>query len=464
MAKAFYYLRPSKSNLNSICVGLRHKDGQFLISTGIRVNPKHWNSKKSEIKNVVLPELDINASISSRMGKNQDVISFVNNTLNDIANFINGRADLDREIIKAEVSHFLFEKNEIESFAYDLHSHCMEYLKINVSASKESFIKGVEQFLKSPKNQNDLFEYIDKLISNSEDGKRLNKSKMIAYKTVQRYRTTQKLLIEFKSFTGYNLTFNSIDKDFIDSFNSFMAKEKNYSIATMGKHIQTLKSFLNEATEDGVNTCLKFKGKAFATKKIVKDAIHLNESELNTMYNLDLSGNERLDKVRDLFLIGAWTGFRFSDFTDIKPENIKKDKNGYFFEKIQFKGKGKVIIPLNDTVLELLAKYGNKLPKAISNQKFNDYIKEVAELVPQLHEIHERNISKGGKELTEINPKYELVSSHTARRSMATNAYERGVPTLSIMAITGHKTEKAFLSYIKTSSKKHAEIFRKHDN
>lgn len=166
MAKAFYYLRPSKSNLNSICVGLRHKDGQFLISTGIRVNAKHWNSKKSEIKNVVLPELDINTSISSRMGKNQDVISFVNNTLNDIANFINGRADLDREIIKAEVSHFLFEKNEIESFAYDLHSHCMEYLKMNVSASKESFIKEVEQFLKAPKNQNDLFEYIDKLISN----------------------------------------------------------------------------------------------------------------------------------------------------------------------------------------------------------------------------------------------------------------------------------------------------------
>lgn len=461
MGKAFYYLRPSKGNLNSICVGLRHKDGQFLISTGIKVNPNHWNSKKSEVKNVVLPQLDFHSSISSRMGKGQDVISFTNNTLNDISNFINERSHLDRETIKAEVSHFLFKKNDIESFAYDLHIHCMDYLKKNTSATKESLVREIELFLKSPQNQYDLFEYIEKFISDSENGRRLNGNKEIAHKTIQRYRTTQKLLLEFEEFTNYKLTFNSIDKDFIDSFNSFMAKEKDYSVSTMGKHVQTLKSFLNEATEDGINSNMKFKGKSFATRKTVKDAIHLNELELELMYNLDFTENERLDRVRDLFLVGAWTGLRISDFMDIKPENIKQDKNGNYLEIIQYKGKGKVLIPLNKTVMSIIVKYNKTLP-TISDQNFNLYLKEVAELVPSLHEVHEWISDKGGVETKESSPKYKITSAHTARRSFATNAYERGVPTLSIMAITGHKTEKSFLAYIKTTKEKHLEIFRKH--
>jgi site-specific recombinase XerD len=462
MGKAFYFLRPSKSNLHSLCVGLRHTEGQFLLNTGIKINPKHWNTKRSEVKNVSLPELDMKSNILQRKAKDEDIVSFTNNTLNEITNFIDARSHLNKESIKAEFLSFLFRQSEAEVFVSDLHRFCIEFLYKSKAPTKESLISEIDRFLYPPKKQHDIFEYIETFISDSESGSRLNDGKRIAYRTIQRYRTTQKLLHEFKDLTGYKIAFNSIDKDFIDAFNSFMAKDKNYSVATMGKHVQTFKSFLTEATEDGINTNQKFKGKSFATKSTVKDSIALKESELKTMFALDLSKNERLEKVRDLFVVGSWTGLRFSDFTDIKPENIKKDKNGYFIEKIQFKTKDKVVIPLNNTVLAILKKYGNQLPQAISNQKFNDYIKEVALLVPQLHEVHERSITKGGKETTESNPKYELISSHTARRSFATNAYERGVPTLSIMAITSHKTEKSFMAYIKTDKEKHSEIFRKH--
>jgi len=75
-----------------------------------------------------------------------------------------------------------------------------------------------------------------------------------------------------------------------------------------------------------------------------------------------------------------------------------------------------------------------------------------------------RAIIKGGKAFEETCPKWQLISSHTARRSFATNAYERGTPAISLMQITGHRTEKSFLKYIKTSKKKHAEIVRKHLN
>jgi integrase len=463
MSKAFYFLRPSKSNLHSLYVGLRHSDGQFLLRTGIKVNPSHWNEKRNEVKNVALPELDITPEILARKEKEEDIKTFANNTLYEITNFINARSHLDREAIKAEFSKFLFSASDLESFVSDLHRFCIDYLNQAKAPTKENLISEIEKFLKPPQDKQNLFEYIEKFIQDSENGNRRNDGKEIAYKTIQRYRTTQTILKEFQDVTGYEITFDSINKEFIDAFKSYMAKHKSYAVSTMGKHIQTVKSFLTEATEDGVNTNLKFKGKAFATKKVVKDAIHLTESELESMYNLDFSKNERLDKVRDLFLIGAWTGLRISDFMDIKPENIKQNKDGYYFEKIQFKTKDKVLIPLNDTVLAILKKYNNILP-TISDQNFNRYIKEVAAMIPTLHDIHEWVDTKGGIETIVSQIKYKIVSAHTARRSFATNAYERGIPTLSIMAITGHKTEKSFMAYIKTSPQKHLEIFRQHNS
>jgi integrase len=464
MSKAFYFLRPSKSNLHSLYVGLRHPEGQFLVSVGFKVNPKHWNAIKSEIRNISLPEIDIDPIILSRKDENEDIITFTNNTLNEIANFVNQRTHLDKKTIKAEVARFLFQKNDVQQFAFELQSFVNSYISENKQATKEELTKAVDNYLHAPSSDECLFEYISNFISKSENGKRLFKGKAVLYRTIQRYRTTEKLLLEFQKEQKEPFTFNLIDKAFIDSFNSFMARVKNYSPTTMGKHVSTLKSFLTEATDEGINKNLKFKGKSFAVTKTVKDAIAIQESELSLMYKLDLSQNGKLERVRDLFIIATKTGLRFSDFTEIKPENIKENDKGRFIEKLMFKGKEKVVIPMDEIVMKILNKYGNKLPKAISNQKFNDYIKEVAQLVPQLHDIYERSITKGGKTSTVSNPKWELISSHTGRRTFATNAYKRGTPTLSIMAITGHKTEVAFLAYIKVTKEEHAEMIRKHFN
>ena len=230
----------------------------------------------------------------------------------------------------------------------------------------------------------------------------------------------------------------------------------------MGKHIKTLKTFLQSATESGLNNNIKFQSKGFKTITSDSDNIALSENELSAISNLDLFYNEKLDKVRDLFLIGANTGLRFSDFSIITPDNIRKVKNGYNLDIIQTKGKGRVIIPLNDTVLSILHKYNNQLPKAISNQKFNDYIKEVAQLVDVLHEPFTQIKTRGGIQSEVTSPKWDLVSSHTARRSFATNQYRKGVPSKSIMAITGHQKEESFLKYLKISDTEHAEIMRKH--
>lgn len=418
MASAFFRLRKATGkNPQIIYVGYKFGLDQMIHPTGIKVSPKEWDFRKSRVKNVV-----------TYLGKDE-----VNGFLSDLEAFVNG------SMLSAKLSKRPLTKQELKQIVED-------YL------NPKPEIKTIT-----------LFEFIEKFIADSSEGRRQVDGREVSTRTVQRYRTTQDLLISFNKIATRKIDFKSIDIDFYKDFNEFMAKEKNYAPPTMGKHISTLKTFLKEATEEGINTNLKFQSKAFKVVEGESDTIALSDSELDKIYRLDLTGNERLEKVRDLFIIGGNTGLRFSDFTEIKPENIKKDEQGfYYIEKVMFKGKKKVEIPLNETVMEVLVKYNNVLPPAISNQKFNDYIKEVAKLIPDLHEIHFKVVTKGGKTEELSLPKWEMVSSHTARRSFCTNAYERGTPAISIMQISGHRTEKAFLKYIKTSSRKHAEIIRKH--
>jgi len=122
------------------------------------------------------------------------------------------------------------------------------------------------------------------------------------------------------------------------------------------------------------------------------------------------------------------------------------------------KTKHTVTIPIHPTVRAILEKYNYELPPAISNQKFNKYIREVAEAA-KINEPFTKHITKGGKSLSIPMKKYEAVSSHVARRSFATNAYKRKIEPLLIMAITGHKTETEFLKYIKVTDEEKAAMF-----
>jgi len=153
-----------------------------------------------------------------------------------------------------------------------------------------------------------------------------------------------------------------------------------------------------------------------------------------------------LEQVRDLFVFGCFVGLRFSDYSDIKPDNIVLIDNEYFIKVTTKKTSELVIIPCNPIVLEIFEKYKsspNKLPKSFSNQKFNDYIKDALE--------EAKFIETGRLSTNPTLPLYKCVSSHTARRSFATNYYLQGFPTIDLMKITGHKTEKAFLKYIRVS-------------
>ena len=258
--------------------------------------------------------------------------------------------------------------------------------------------------------------------------------------------------------TGKRLQFENVDLDFYLSFVEYLTN-KGYSPNTVGARVKDLKMFMNEAYERNLHTNMDFKKKRFSKPKEETTAIYLNADELTKIYNCDLGDNPKLDKIRDLFLIGCYTGLRFSDLSLLGAENINS-VDGTITVRTVKTGKT-VVIPLHTVIRQLLEKYDNELPRVPSNQKFNDYIKEVAKKA-ELNEPILLQKTKGTLIYTETELKHDLVTSHTARRSFATNAYLAGVPPISIMKITGHKTESSFMKYIKISDKENAIQLKAH--
>ncbi len=274
--------------------------------------------------------------------------------------------------------------------------------------------------------------------------------------TKKSYARSYRDYLEYQDSRKTKLTFDKIDIDFYNDFVRFL-KDKQYAPNTIGTRIKNLKAFLSNARDAGLPVRDDFQKKAFAKITEETDAVYLNETELMKIYGLNLDKKPKLDRARDLFLIGAYTGLRFSDLSQLNKDNITSDT----IAVKTIKTGTPVVIPIHPVIREILAKYNCNLPRIPSNQKFNDYIKEVAELA-EINELVKVEQTKGDLTAKRSEPKYNLVTSHTARRSFATNAYLADIPTISIMEITGHKTEKAFMKYIKISPEDNARKLIQH--
>jgi len=303
-----------------------------------------------------------------------------------------------------------------------------------------------------------LFSFIQSFIDKSGTKPNSKTGRPVCYKMRREYEVTFNYLKKYASKTGKVIDFKNIDLDFYDDFTQYLQGEK-LAVNTIGKKIQTLKIFLNAARDENKNSYEGYRSKKFVAMTEDSETIYLTEAELTKLYEHDFSENPALDRVRDLFLIGCWTGCRFSDIAQITPESV----SGGFINLKQYKTGTKVIIPLHPVVTAILNKYNGKLPEAISNQKFNESLKDIARLAG-IDERTNKAITKGGVKVSTAYKKYELVTTHTARRSFATNLYKSDFPSLSIMAITGHKTEESFLKYIKVPPDEHAKKLQDHWN
>ena len=318
------------------------------------------------------------------------------------------------------------------------------------------------EFKKEPTNKKTLFGFIRNHI-NTVKLTRTTPPKPISRRTLQKYNTTERVLLDFaQQRRKGKLDFKDIDLGFYADFTEFLQKEYRHTTNTIGKYIQVVKIFMREAVDAGITTNIQFEHRKFATVSEAVEHPYLTEDELTQLWELNLTGNRRLEAVRDLFLIGCYTALRFSDFTAIRAENIVNTEGGGRAIKIRtYKTNQMVFVPLHWRVASIIDKYNNCLPRAISNQKMNEYLKELGKLAG-IDTPYEVNKTKGGMRISEVKPKHELITTHTARRSAATNMFKAGIPSISIMKLTGHTTEAVFLKYINLSEEENARLLMGH--
>ena len=292
----------------------------------------------------------------------------------------------------------------------------------------------------------DFHGYCAKYLIEIETGKRLTeKGTRFESGTITGIKSKFKLFVEFDK----TLTFSKINIFFYKKFVNWLT-EKDMMPNSIGTVIKVLKTVLNLAVADGYEVDPIFH-KFKVHKEIGTSGIALTEIELQKFREVELDGY--LDNARNVFLLGCETGLRFGDYSVLNDKATK----GRDLHVIQKKTKAKVIIPINAEIMRLLSLN----LRVISNQKLNEYIKEVAKLVFKDETVLIGKV-KGGEHKQGNILKKDLISSHVARRTFATLAYKKGIPSLAIMAITGHKTEKSFLTYIKVSQQEQADIFRRY--
>ena len=193
----------------------------------------------------------------------------------------------------------------------------------------------------------------------------------------------------------------------------------------------------------------------------MNDAIYLTPDEIKQIHHADLSGT--MAKIRDFFVIGCVTGLRFSDYSRFGP--------GYFKSGVIImltkKTAKKVVIPAHKFVLEVLQRNKMSMPKPPTGRYFNMMLPKIGSIAGIRDLVDLDSVEREGKDgervvVSRQEPKFKFITTHTARRSFATNAYLAGIPAAKIMLITGHTTEKSFFRYIRIGARENANELLNH--
>ena len=237
-------------------------------------------------------------------------------------------------------------------------------------------------------------------------------------------------------------------------------KEEFYNESYIGRSISNLKSFFNYIIKSKEINLPFYYSDNWKVVRKESDNIYLTNEELMKMHSLDLSHKSKYEKVRDSFLVSAFTGgMRISEYNKLLDENYIELDGQPCIEFYSKKVKREHIVPIPPIALEIMKKYNNKIPE-IQPQDSNEMLKKIGKMCgfKDLVTVKEE---RNGKRITKQIPKYNLIMNHTARRSFCTNAYKGGVDTLTIMTMSNHKSEKTFLGYIKVTKEEYALRFSK---
>lgn len=294
--------------------------------------------------------------------------------------------------------------------------------------------------------------------------------------TMKQYRTMLRILKEYEAKHRITLLFSDINIRFYQRLQQEMVAA-GYSLNYFGSIIKCIKVMYRAAREvDGVHNLTMAEGRGFSAIQIASRSAYLNVEELQAIANVEITPEaliaqdaklaklsslnmcrhiEGLNLARKKFLLGAFTALRVSDFNSLKDIHIQ----GEFFRVTTKKTGAAVVIPIHPVIRKLMDD-GFDISTPIAEQKINEHIKKVARLAG-ITQMVEATKLVDHRAVVGWWPKCDIITTHTARRSAATNMFKAGIPAISIMKITGHTTEKSFMKYIKISAEENAELMAK---
>lgn len=313
---------------------------------------------------------------------------------------------------------------------------------------------------KKEKERTTFNDFISQYIEECASGDRKKKDSTlnVAPGTVKSFRGFFAQLKAYQEERHIIIDFPDITVAFYEDFKRFML-DKKYSPNTIARITKILKMMCYAAERVKLFDAKDIRTSVLAHPKDV-DNVYLSDERIQELYDLDLSNHEAWEKVRDVFVVGCLTGQRVSDYKRINKGMIVELSDGHKYIKLkQEKTRKIVFIPLDYRAEAILDKYNGVLPK-LFDQKINDYIKKVGEMLGWT-EIVEMDEQRGSMEYTAKRRFCDLIKTHTARRSFATNMYRAGASLSSIMAITGHGSEEQLRVYLKLTDEEKAIEARK---
>lgn len=304
-----------------------------------------------------------------------------------------------------------------------------------------------------------LTDFIDDFLANIKGTINKHTGREYSQSIKELYNAVNYTLKNFEKHLKKRIRIIDFDASINEKFVMWSKDVMGYSPNTIGQWSTVVKTLLRKSKERGCKISDDLKD--FAVMKEKSISVALSEKEIDRLVAFDFSNDKKLENARDLMILGLWTGLRVSDVMALPAI----DPDSKFIEvepkKTRNTSGAKVVIPLHHHIKEMIRKRG--MPTPMKKVTFNKIIKDVCRLVG-FNDVVEGTLMnpKTRRKERGMFEKWQLISSHTCRRSFATNLYLMNFPTLSIMKITGHTTEASFLKYIKVTPKEHAEKLLAH--
>ena len=413
MATVYYFLKGQNELTN---VYVRFRDGRrtdIKIPTSYVIEPKFWSESKGMVKQTSDNKEKIN--LSKKLDKLKEKIF-------DCFNLDKGcGVEINKEWLQAVLEKY---KNPL------------------LELKNESFVQIVKDY------QSEM-----KVKINPKSGKR------IAPTTIRNFNTTIMRLEKFETYKKKKLLVSDIDLTFHSEFVKYERNVLTLSQNSISKDIKQIKTVCADARDRGFSINEQVLSRKFNAPTEPTLFVTITEDEIKRIKLF--KGADYLQNARDWLIVGCWTGCRVADLMKLTKNNILSTPKGQrFIRYTQSKTNKQVDIPIHSDIQVILDRLGN-FPRPISDQRFNEWIKEVCkhETVKINDLVHgtRQNPDTHLKEVGKFE-KWQLIRSHTCRRSFATNHYNK-LPNKLIMAVTGHATERMLLNYIGETENEHIDDF-----